>query len=222
VRLITFALLGTVALALLVGAAILYGLGQPPSNWAALLRLDDCQLPCWVGIQPGTTTLEQARERVRLAFGDSPAYTLEDFGNWQFAVTDRRSHYRIGITLDASNDPSGERQTVPPTVQQILLWADVVPTQRVSLRDLYGSLGTPEDLQLTWIGSAPYLMILYRQDRVGLATNALGCYSISPAQKIYQIIISARSLGDYFGWVSSPAPWLGFRRCHDLRLPITS
>jgi hypothetical protein len=218
VRLITFALLGTVMLALLVGAAILYGWGQPPSDWSALLRLEDCELPCWVGIEPGTTTLEEAQRQLQLAYGDPVAYTLEDFGNWQFAVTDRRSRYRIGITLDAGSNAEGERQTV----QQILLWADVVPTQRVSLRDLYGSLGTPEDLHLTWIGNAPYLMILYRHEQVGLATNALGCDAVSPAQKIYQIIISARSLGDYFGWLSAPSPWLGFRRCHDLGLAYTS
>jgi hypothetical protein len=212
-----YALSLTLTLALLICAALLVGLRQPPSDWARLLRLDECALPCWVGIQPGTTSLDDAQAKVRQAYGDETAYTLEDFGSWQFAVTDERSHHRIGITLDAG----GERQTVPPTVQQILLWADVIPTQRFSLRDLYGSLGTPQDLHLAWIGSAPYLMILYRHEQVGLATNALGCDAVSPAQKIYQIIISARSLGDYFGWATAPSPWLGFRRCHDLQLAYT-
>jgi hypothetical protein len=209
------------ALALLVGAALLVGLRQPPSDWAALVKLDECALPCWVGIEPGVTTLEDARAKIWQAYAGA-GYTLEDFGSGQYAVTDARSHYRIGITLNAGDDPSGERQTVPPTVQQILLWADVIPTQRFSLRDLYGSLGTPQDLHLAWIGSARYLMILYRHEQVGLATNALGCDAVSPAQKIYQIIISARPLGDYFGWASAPAPWLGFRRCHDLQWALSS
>jgi hypothetical protein len=204
---------------LLIGGAIWVGHGQPPSDWAALLRLDDCQLPCWLGVVPGTTGLDEGERRVRLAYADDPDFTLEYFGNGQFAVTDRRSQFRIGVTLD-TGDLAGERYTVPPTIQQIILWADVVPSKRVDFFDVYSSLGTPEELQTTSIGGVPYLMLFYHHQQVGLATIALICNAVSPAQKIYQIIISARTIPDYFGWTPTPARWLGFRRCHDLPPPF--
>jgi hypothetical protein len=64
-------------------------------------------------------------------------------------------------------------------------------------------------------------MLFYRQQQVGLATNALPCNAVYPTQKIYEIILSARTVPEYLGWLAPPMPWLGFRRCHALPSPFT-
>lgn len=208
----------SLALAVLIGAALWVGLQQPPSDWEKLFRLNDCQLPCWIGIEPGKTTLEEAQRQVETAYQNSSDYLLEEFASTQYAVTNRQTHDRIGITLAAGD----ERQTNPPTVHQIHLWADVVPNRRVTIAELYSSLGNAEALRLSTIGAEPFLIMLYQAKTVGLATNVPQCTAVLPRQKIYQIVISARSLDSYFGTVSTPASWLGFRRCHNLHLAINS
>ena len=41
---------------------------KPAPSSLQALHLDACQLPCWVGITPGKTTLDEARELFKSAF----------------------------------------------------------------------------------------------------------------------------------------------------------
>jgi hypothetical protein len=106
-------------------------------------------------------------------------------------------------------------------VEYIHLWADAIPRLRVTVADLYSALGDAQGLRLTNIGAAPYLVLLYDGEQVGVATSAAACDSINAGQRVYQVIIAGQSLDEYLGWLSAPAPWQGFRRCHDLRLAFT-
>ena len=42
-----------------------------PSIQLSRLNFEDCELPCWIGIWPGKTTIREARERVKDAFAAS-------------------------------------------------------------------------------------------------------------------------------------------------------
>lgn len=68
---ILFCILQTVVIVV----AMLVGRHQPISGELALLRLKDCAPPCWIGITPGTTTLQQAKQRIAAAF-DSTTYVI--------------------------------------------------------------------------------------------------------------------------------------------------
>src|SRR5689334_10044680 len=43
-----------------------------PSEYLAALRFGDCTIPCWLGIVPGKTTLDRARQIITSAFTNSP------------------------------------------------------------------------------------------------------------------------------------------------------
>ncbi len=51
---------------LLVVAARLVGSAQPPPAALDALHLNDCRLPCWVGIEVGVTAFDDAIDRVRV------------------------------------------------------------------------------------------------------------------------------------------------------------
>src|SRR5215207_2633418 len=58
-------------------AAAVVALRPPPSAWSNTLRLNACELPCWIGITPGETSLEDAVARVEVVFGAPEAYSIE-------------------------------------------------------------------------------------------------------------------------------------------------
>jgi len=67
----------TVALALSISAAMLIGRAQPLPERVALLHLNDmCKLPCWIGITPGVTTLNDAVTRIKDVYGKLPNLTF--------------------------------------------------------------------------------------------------------------------------------------------------
>jgi hypothetical protein len=58
----------TIAFAILITVARVIGREQPPPLTLAQLHLDDCKLPCWLGITPGETTFDDAVKRVTSAY----------------------------------------------------------------------------------------------------------------------------------------------------------
>src|SRR5262249_23989107 len=62
----------------LASITLLVARAQPPSSRVAMLHLDACKLPCWIGITPGTTTVGEAKRRLQAVFGDSLVFTLDD------------------------------------------------------------------------------------------------------------------------------------------------
>ena len=54
--------------ALLILAARAVRIAQPLPEALAQLHLTDCALPCWLGITPGKTHIEEAVQRVNVAY----------------------------------------------------------------------------------------------------------------------------------------------------------
>jgi hypothetical protein len=74
-----------------------------------MLRLGDCPLPCWIGIWPGETTLDAARERIAAVFARSGEYrvTFEQpsaFGQELLIVRPARPLIVLYMTLDTQGD----------------------------------------------------------------------------------------------------------------------
>lgn len=56
------------------GVAILIGWQQPSPTNLAVLHLTDCAPPCWLGIVPGVTTLDNAILQIKARYTNLPNY----------------------------------------------------------------------------------------------------------------------------------------------------
>lgn len=109
-RLLSLICLLLAVLVVTVSAARVVGQQRPASPLLATLRLTDCVSPCWIGIVPGKTTIEDARERINTVYGKPGEYTLTFDGAmpsgliWASLDHARESFGVVWITLDAQSD----------------------------------------------------------------------------------------------------------------------
>jgi hypothetical protein len=216
----TYALKLTLTLALLVGAALLVGLRQPPSDWAKLLRLDECQLPCWIGIEPGVTTLADGERRIERAFQDDALYKLEKYGSGGYDIIHTptgfglRTNFISGTGLEGSN---------APVIYTINLMPHTLTTYygaRPGIAELYAGLGEIEGLQRVVGWETFQLNLFFKARMVDVYFDEPMCDEVQVNQAISSISISAQPPSSTVGVLSPPSPWRGFNQCHDLELQI--
>lgn len=65
-----------VGLATLIGAFVFIRHQQADDAPLQILHLTDCAPPCWIGITPGKTTIDEARQRIEAVYGQLPDYRL--------------------------------------------------------------------------------------------------------------------------------------------------
>lgn len=95
--LLLVSLLLTLMLTTLTGVVVAVGRQQPLSGPIVGLRLTDCAPPCWIGITPGVTTLEEASGRIEAIYGANPDYS---------ARLDRSKPGRLRVTIQGRIDTS--------------------------------------------------------------------------------------------------------------------
>jgi hypothetical protein len=129
-------------LTLVVGTPLVASRAQPPPIKLDMLRLGDCPLPCWIGIWPGETTLDAARERIAAVFGRSGEYrvTFERplaFGQELLIVRSARPLIVLYMTLDTQ----GNRVVTRIRFQFYLSYLQDGPAATVA--DLHRLFGAP-------------------------------------------------------------------------------
>jgi hypothetical protein len=69
------------SLGMLIVAARFVGGQTHSSSWIKVLHLTDCELPCWIGIVPGETKVEEAETRLKLTYSEGYKFrqTLKGF-----------------------------------------------------------------------------------------------------------------------------------------------
>ena len=206
----------SILLAVLTGAAIAIGLLQPPSAWITLLHLSDCELPCWIGIEPGKTTFAEAQRQIEFVYGSSSAYVVEDYGFNVFGVVGKELSHNFTVRL--ASDVSG---STPSIVQKIYLspvsFGDELPVQPI-LGELSNSLGKPEAVRLSISASESIFMVLYRGQRIEVYLNKpAACSRVSPNRQIVSILLREQpnNQGQYGGLYTRILPWRGFQRCYN-------
>lgn len=123
-------LLLSVLFALLIFVSQALGSTQPPPAALAGLRLDECALPCWMGITPGRTEMADAVHRLNSA----------QLGGMLFESSDGRSvttAYEVSnalVRVDMVADEAGK-------VVQITIFT--APVRGLRLGDAVRYLGTP-------------------------------------------------------------------------------
>ena len=75
-RLFTLILALCLFFTVFTGAAILIGQQQPVPERLILLHLADCTPPCWIGIVPGVTTLDDAAIRAAATYRNPSKYAI--------------------------------------------------------------------------------------------------------------------------------------------------
>ncbi len=82
-----------VLLTIAVSVGVLIGRAQPPPPNVAFLHLDECQLPCWIGIVPGKTTLTEAKKLISVAFPQELGELQYDEGVWHYSFQNGHTEY---------------------------------------------------------------------------------------------------------------------------------
>jgi hypothetical protein len=186
-------------------AAVVVGLRQPPSAWNDTLRLNDCELPCWIGITPGQTEIVDAKAIVVEAFADTSRYEVEtdDFSSrWaSYQITDRRSGERLGVYLETG----GGTQT-----QAIGLILPATTTYIPTIPELSAVLGEVSGIRhLTNMGEGFATRLWFRGGSVVIELQYRRCGRVdmnTPVREIYLI-------GDSAAFAQADS-WQGFGRCY--------
>ncbi|MBI1256368.1 MAG: hypothetical protein GC204_02750 [Chloroflexi bacterium] len=214
--LIAYAIRLSIVLTLFAGAVIFIGLQQPPSEWVQLLHLDDCELPCWIGIEPGKTTFAEARQKIDAIYSNTSLYLLEDYGGDELRITDK--HTSDGMDILLSSD--GET-TLQPIVTNITLSTYIQPNGLPippMIGDLWNDLGIPESISRL-VGSKESILIMSYQHQQTLVyiSDSNECNRVSPNQQFGGISLGDQSNqpANIFGGLSSPLSWRGFYKCND-------
>jgi hypothetical protein len=200
-----------------VFTSVIIGQQQPPTTSFMVLQLDVCELPCWVGIVPGETTLGEARQRVEEAYSRSPLYYIVSTGEFAFWVNYLPAGYSARVWLFSDNGDKSESSLV----QRIYLLPDFHhdPGHPI-IPELSGALGDVGEMRATiWFNTAS-LAVFFRDQGVIAFVDRLRCDRVLLSQEINSIVIEANPIGSEYTWLSRLEPWRGFGVCHNLELGV--
>src|SRR5688572_22887303 len=201
-----------IALVVAAGAFVAAGYAQPPSRWMALLRLNDCEMPCWIGIKPGVSTAGEALQRLNAIYGGSAFDLVSQPDSLAFIIADRASGYRFTVSLNADY-----RTQTAPIIRDIVLYPyPQSGMARPVIGDLYAASGSPAELRLTRRMVTRTIAVLYEQRRVIVFVNSDDCNRIYPHMEITSIRLSSASQIADDSQSSQVQPWNGFGECHFL------
>jgi hypothetical protein len=182
-----------------------------PSEWMQLLHLTDCELPCWIGIVPGATTLGEAQMQLRMAYSDTSLYNLVE-GEYFSRITHlpTGNQVRIGFFIQ------DVEVTNASIVQGISLEPGAMTEDEISrpmLSDLEDVLGVPETVRLASGIENPSVILMYQGARINIAVEDLQCDEVRRDQQI-------RGIGLYevppmAAWLSQPQEWVGYDHCYN-------
>ncbi len=199
--LVVYAVRLLAALVLLSGAAILVGQRQSPSEWVTLLHLNDCELPCWIGIEPGKTTFAEAQRRIVDAYEDTSLYEVSTLNYDHYRITYKPKGYRLEILLDLYG---GERSLQTSVHSITLLFQPGLPT----VAELYDHLGALEFVE--YLSFEDLKQELYfRNQRIKVSVDVLDCGNVIPTQRVREVDLWGSGLGIY-----APIKWHGFWQCY--------
>src|SRR5258708_19418668 len=140
--LITRPLIMLLLVTVATGVALLLGRAQPMPDQLALLHLGDCQLPCWIGIVPGKTTVGEARQRIKNVYGKISSFAVDETEITSCCIKIvEDGQLRLLITLNTWGNQ-------PDSTGIQLIYLDLVRqrselTPNLSIADTIGFLGNP-------------------------------------------------------------------------------
>jgi len=144
-RLIAGSLFLTIVFVLMTGATLLVARAQPPTDRVAMLHLDECHLPCWIGITPGKTTVAEAKQRLQEVFGTSLVFTLDDARqHWtDVLITFPNNNQHFNVSVGDGQPRNNILESAVVTAIAIYPNGTMPGKERTSFGELYSLLGNP-------------------------------------------------------------------------------
>ena len=178
-----------------------------------MLHLTDCELPCWIGIVPGKTTVREARTLVEKTY--SGFIVREENGDVsQLTITDTTNSFRIGIKFNSWT----EIQESNTNIQVIELWTDNSLAGGINYGYFHSLYGQPEYVVLPAQrnNAIPGMIYGNYRVRVGYPEYSLDLVSKCPS------INMGQSIGGLKIWNTMPLvdngyipfAWNGFSACY--------
>jgi hypothetical protein len=205
--------------------ALAVGQQQPPSEWFTALRFEMCELPCWVGIIPGQTTMGEAEARVEEAYSNSSLYSVEseiEYGAEELVirVAYLPTNYRTAVVFTSDTGNLSDQSLV----QSIYLVSDFRFYQqaRPTIPELITALGIAHQVRISSFEEIPKLGLFFNNGQVAVLVDRLTCDRVLITQRIFSILISDNAIDNGYFWLSQPAPWHGFGQCHNLEPDLFS
>lgn len=200
-----------VVLMLATGMAVLIARQESPSRILASLHFTDCTLPCWMGINWGTTAINDAEQAMMMAFDSAAGYRVVDttrtdvgFG---FSLLDQlHNQNEIHVYCDSENGAmrgcsiwlNSANVNSRPTAGELIAILGKPDYARFAIADPYHDY-----LTLGYIGAT---------ENVEIWVNASGIATFDPADSVDAIYIyrpnaSAQNAQSYMKLSHS---WRGF------------
>ncbi len=178
----------------------------PPALQA--LHFKDCELPCWIGIIPGKTTIGEAERNIANTYNAIyPLFGDSVVGYWEFVVADKETGIQIRVKL---NSITGQPSSA--IVNDITIIQDE-PGPTVSLGELESLLGSPENILESPPDDIPRSDIIFNNGRIHSFTTKNECNRVTDDEPIMFLVIYAQFPADY-ALVSHPLTWAGYNKCN--------
>jgi hypothetical protein len=181
--------------------AVLFGRQQPLPESVAMLRLTDCELPCWIGIVPGKTTIGEARDRVLRTYPDLKFDNSTDGGGFYFFIMNSdRFRVEFGVEHKVTDDAVVER-----------IWLSK-NSGLAGVAEFYSTLSNYEQGWLDPNAPAQIYMALNKPS-VYVLLNRTSCRNVTISQTTPVVILDPKFT--VREWITSVSPelWRGFRSC---------
>jgi hypothetical protein len=194
--------------------AIFVGHQQSQSAWAQLLHLDECELPCWIGIVPGETTLGEAQKQLERVYANKTLYVLEGHQPFPDTASFHVKHKITGETLGVA--------LIGSVINEVSIFPYVEEgfhSKGLTTPDLYNALGTPAKINLYRESGSPFHMVnlLYIDQHVWISISDLRCYRVSLMQAIDSLVLYAQQPIPVYDTGIETQQWQGFNRCYHFK-----
>ncbi len=156
---------------LLIAVTLFVGRQQEQPPRLEMLHLHDCQLPCWIGIIPGKTTIGEAKILLTSTFPAIDYEFTSDHSPYQDTEGHTISRRNDGISLGINFNEweTASKQTKDTIISDItLIWWFVSP---LTLGQYSILLGKPQALSVTWGNHHSSPNALYYRQGVRLTLN---------------------------------------------------
>lgn len=183
------------------------------SDLIELLRLNNCQLPCWLGIIPGETTLSEARSIIMNQYSDTSYYFVELITESRLIVVHTPSNYNLRIDLYTNENEVAEVPLVLGFSLQPFLELDR-SVRRPTISEIQALLGEPTLVRLA-NGIDNYgIAMLYYDGLVSVGVEDLECDQVLPNQQVYTIGVVAQPPPEEV-WPAEAQLWRGYGICYN-------
>jgi hypothetical protein len=184
--------------ALLLAVIVVVGRSQALPDRVAHFKLQQCKLPCWIGIIPGETSLEEAIANIRSNYGINPENQIYIEAVW-INIINKRLDMSLNISFEVDEKH---------VVQSLRIWQYM--GENISFSELYSVLNPPHYLT-TLPDFSFYVIALMNDDyTVGIILEQDRGGRIMQGLPVNRVILTSSHYTERYK-LYAPLLWRGFR-----------